>query len=87
MSEEGAEILRLAVIEKYRCPGVGGRLVRKFLVGAKKNGCQSVYLDVRESNDAAIHLYAPCGFRVVGRQEGYYRHPIEDALLMAKQTP
>ena len=63
MPEEGAEILRLAVIEKYRCPGVGGRLVRQFLVGAKKNGCQSVYQDVRESDDAAIHRYAlPVGF-------------------------
>ncbi len=81
-----AEILRLAVIEKYRCRGVGGRLVQQFLVRVKKKGCQSVYLDVRESNDAAIHLYASCGFRVVGRREGYYRHPIEDALLMAKQT-
>ena len=53
----------------------------------EKNGCQSVYLDVRESNDAALYLYTSCGFRVVGRQEGYYRRPIEDALLMAKQTP
>ena len=59
--------------------------MQQFLVCVKKNGCQSVYLHVRERNDAAIQLYASCGFSVVARQEGYYRHPIEDALLMAKQ--
>ena len=81
-----AEILRLAVIEEYRRRGVGHRLVQQFLVRVKKNGCRSVYLDVRESNCAAVRLYASCGFRVVGRREGYYRDPIEDALMMAKQT-
>ncbi len=81
-----AEILRLAVIEEWRRRGVGRRLVQQFLVRVKRNGCQRVCLDVRESNGAALHLYASCGFRVVGRREGYYRHPIEDALLMAKQA-
>ena len=81
-----AEILKLVVIETYRRQGVGRRLVQQFLLQVEKNGCQSVYLDVRESNAAAIHLYDSCGFRVVGRREGYYRDTQEDALLMAKHT-
>jgi ribosomal-protein-alanine N-acetyltransferase len=81
-----AEILKLVVIETHRRRGVGRRLVRQFLFRVGKNGCQSVYLDVRESNAAAIHLYDSCGFRVVGRREGYYRDTREDALLMAKHT-
>lgn len=81
---EEAEILKLAVIEEHRRRGVGRRLVQQFLLRVGKKGCQSVYLDVRESNAAAVHLYDSCGFRVVTRREGYYRDPTEDALLMAK---
>ena len=81
-----AEILKLAVIETHRRQGVGRRLVQQFLFRVGENGCQSVYLDVRESNAAAIHLYDSCGFRAVRRRKGYYRDPQEDALLMAKHT-
>ena len=81
-----AEILKLVVIETHRRRGVGRRLVQQFLLRVGKSGCQSVYLDVRETNAAAIHLYDSCGFRVVTRREGYYRDPPEDALLMAKHT-
>ena len=81
-----AEILKLVVIETHRRRGVGRRLVQQFLLRVENNGCQSVYLDVRDSNAAAIHLYDSCGFRVVRRREAYYRDPQEDALLMARHT-
>ena len=81
-----AEILKLAVVEAHRRCGVGRGLVEQFLLRVEETGCQSVYLDVRESNAPAIHLYDSCGFRVEGRRKGYYRDPQEDALTMAKHT-
>ena len=40
-------------------------------------------LEVRVSNAAARGLYRTLGFRLVGLRRGYYKSPIEDALLMA----
>jgi ribosomal-protein-alanine N-acetyltransferase len=81
-----AEILKLVVKEGDRRKGIGGRLVREFLRRAKEQQCRAVYLDVRESNGAALQLYESLGFCVVGRRPGYYRQPEEDALLMAKHS-
>jgi [ribosomal protein S18]-alanine N-acetyltransferase len=39
-------------------------------------------LEVREGNEGAIALYRGLGFGVVGRRRGYYREPVEDAVLM-----
>ena len=39
-------------------------------------------LEVRESNAAALALYAKCGLREVGRRPRYYKEPQEDALLL-----
>ena len=81
-----AEILKLVVREGDRRKGIGGRLVEAFLTRAREQQCRAVYLDVRESNGAALHLYESLGFCVVGRRRGYYRQPDEDALLMAKRS-
>ena len=39
-------------------------------------------LEVRAGSVGAIALYEGLGFVVVGRRRGYYREPVEDALLM-----
>jgi len=36
---------------------------------------------VRESNWASRRLYEKHGFRETGRRRGYYRGPVEDAVL------
>jgi ribosomal-protein-alanine N-acetyltransferase len=44
-----------------------------------------LFLDVAESNSAAIGLYARLGFTQMGRRKAYYAHADgsrEDALLM-----
>jgi ribosomal-protein-alanine N-acetyltransferase len=42
----------------------------------------TVELEVRAGSAGAIALYSGLGFVVVGRRVGYYREPVEDALLM-----
>jgi [ribosomal protein S18]-alanine N-acetyltransferase len=42
----------------------------------------AVELEVRVGSGGAIALYVGLGFVVVGRRGGYYRGPVEDAVLM-----
>jgi ribosomal-protein-alanine N-acetyltransferase len=44
------------------------------------------FLEVRESNEAAVALYKGYGFQPIGRRRNYYDHPREDAIVMRK-TP
>lgn len=77
-----AEILNLAVHPKFRGRGIGGSLLDSALDQAKSRGAEQIYLEVRESNDAARKLYAAKGFDVITRRQRYYRNPVEDALVL-----
>jgi [ribosomal protein S18]-alanine N-acetyltransferase len=79
---EEAEILNLGVAPDQRRRGVGRGLVEAALAVLGAAGAREVFLEVRQSNVAALGLYDACGFRVVGRRAGYYRRPVEDALIL-----
>jgi ribosomal protein S18 acetylase RimI-like enzyme len=72
------ELLNLAVEPGFRRMGVGKALVRAFL-GEFPGGA---YLEVRESNAAALFLYKSLGFKEVTRRPGYYQSPPEAAIVM-----
>jgi ribosomal-protein-alanine N-acetyltransferase len=44
-----------------------------------------VFLEVRESNRAAIAFYDKHGFAKTGRRVRYYQDPVEAAILMEKK--
>ena len=70
------EILNFAVIPSERRRGVARKMLEKTIkVGAW-------FLEVRESNIAAIGLYEAFGFRRAGRREKYYLNPPEAAIVM-----
>ena len=77
------EVLRIAVKPSERRNGIGEKLFNKMLEEAKKRGARLFYLEVRESNKAAIGLYKKAGFMVSGRRKEYYTSPKEDAILMS----
>lgn len=81
MAEEG-EILNLAVKTEYRRRGVARTLVQTLLDVFAAEGVGKAFLEVRESNAAAIALYKHLGFRPAGRRPGYYHRPEEAALLL-----
>ena len=74
---EEAELYRIAVIPSKRGKGYGKKLMELFLKSCPKN-TEKVFLEVRESNAAAIGLYESFGFKLSGRRRNYYRG--EDAL-------
>jgi len=77
-----AEILDLAVKATHRRRGLATLLLKGFLAQAAGSGTQQVFLEVRESNAAALALYRNFGFQIAGRRPDYYRRPDEAALLM-----
>lgn len=76
------EILNFAVKKDLRRQGIGNALLCFLLKEAEKRGVKTVYLDVRQSNSAAIMLYKKYGFEICGERKNYYHDPQEDAVLM-----
>ena len=75
-------INNIAVSENYRRKGIARALLQKML--SDLSCADSVTLEVRKSNAAAIALYESFGFEHVGERRGFYEKPTEDALLMTK---
>ena len=81
MADE-AEILNLAVEASQRRQGIGWLLVQKAIAECEAAGVRTIFLEVRESNEGALRLYARAGFKENGRRAEYYREPTEDALIL-----
>ena len=79
--DEG-QITNIAVHPDHRRKGLGTAIVRSLLRHAKDAKLDSVSLEVRASNTAAINLYKEAGFVEMGRRKGFYQKPTEDALVM-----
>jgi ribosomal-protein-alanine N-acetyltransferase len=75
------EIENIAVAEPVRRRGFGARLLAEFLDMARERGAEKVFLEVRESNSAARHLYEKRAFVQAGMRRRYYRDPEEDAIV------
>lgn len=78
------ELANLAVRKDYRNRGIGARLLDAAVEALAAEGVVSLFLEVRESNEAAHRLYRSRGFRHVGTRRAYYRNPTEDALILEK---
>ena len=79
-----AEILNLAVAPDARGRGLGGKLLDAGLGIVSERGAREVFLEVRESNAPALALYKSRGFSALTRRARYYRHPVEDALVLRR---
>jgi ribosomal-protein-alanine N-acetyltransferase len=71
--------LNLAVDPSFRRQGIARRLLDQVLGSAPGS---EWFLEVRESNIAALNLYKELGFQLSGRREDYYRDPHEAAIVM-----
>ena len=81
------EIENVAVKPDARRRGLGSHLVGEFINLAKIIGAKAIYLEVRESNRAAIALYEKWAFTEEGRRKSYYKDPEEDALVLKFSFP
>jgi ribosomal-protein-alanine N-acetyltransferase len=76
------ELRRIAVHPSVRRAGMARDLLRAVIDHARHSGCARIELEVAASNEPALALYLAYGFELVGRRRGYYREPLDDALLM-----
>lgn len=79
------EIANIAVAPAARGRGLGAALLDAALAAGTSRGAAAIYLEVRESNGAARALYASRAFLEVGRRRGYYRRPLEDAIVLRRE--
>jgi len=80
-----ADVMNVAVAPGERRKGVARELVRALCERLADRGVESLTLEVRPSNEAALRLYDQEGFRRVGRRRRYYVDPVEDALILRKE--
>lgn len=87
VTADEAEIITVAVMPEARKLGVATQMLTSFLKQAADMQAQSVFLEVVDSNTAALKLYKGFGFEQVGLRKQYYRWPdgtANDALVMKK---
>ena len=61
---------------------IGTRLLLELIRRAIAHGADSITLEVRASNTAALALYRRFGFAPSGVRKDYYKDPVEDALIL-----
>ncbi len=77
-------LLNIAISPDYQGKGYGKRLLMAFMAKVQQANGEEIWLEVRESNKNAYHLYESLGFNEINRRVGYYPAPQgrEDALVM-----
>lgn len=78
-------LLNIAVDPALQGQGLGKQLINGFLDLCEQSQAESAWLEVRESNVAAYHLYQAVGFNEVDRRRNYYptANGKEDAIIMS----
>ncbi len=81
ISYENAEIANIGVSTKYQNRGIACEMMEFILQLVQLNNCENFTLEVRKSNESAIHVYEKYGFKKVSTRKNYYADG-EDAYLM-----
>lgn len=80
-------LLNLCVSQIERRMGIAEKMVKHIMNQARQKDMGSIFLEVRASNSAAIHLYDKLGFNEIGLRRDYYPDTDgrEDALVLAHE--
>lgn len=67
-----AEILSIGISPRHRRSGLGWRLMRSAMQEAARRDAEEIFLEVDETNLAALELYRKLDFAKVGERRAYY---------------
>lgn len=67
-----SHLLNIVIDPDFQNQGHGTFLARYLLYVAKRNGAHTMFLEVRESNQNAFHVYHQLGFNEIGIRKNYY---------------
>lgn len=76
------DIFNVAVKRECRGQQIGYAMLSELLKRAFARGITSLTLEVRITNEPAIHLYEKLGFERAGIRKDFYSKPKEDAVIM-----
>jgi len=77
---------KVMVAREFRGRMVGQKLLAALLELGEQKGIEAFTLEVRVSNETAIHIYTKCGFRSEGIRPRFYEKPVEDAMIMWRRS-
>lgn len=79
-----AHILNISVHPEEQNQGIGRKMLEHSIESARGRA-ETIFLEVRPSNTAAIALYKNIGFNEIGIRKGYYpaENGREDAIMLA----
>ncbi len=76
------EILRIATLPAFQRSGYADVLIIQLIASIKEK--TKLFLEVRESNLHAKKLYEKHGFQEINKRDGYYKNPVESAIILAR---
>lgn len=77
-----ATIDNVVVSEKFRNRGIAQAMLKELISRGEADSVSAFTLEVRVSNEPAIHIYEKIGFESAGIRPGFYEKPREDAIIM-----
>lgn len=82
-------ILNLSIARRFQRRGFGRQFIEFLIEDARNSKAETILLEVRPSNTAAINCYHAAGFNEIGNRKDYYpaKNGREDALLYARHIP
>lgn len=81
-----ATLFNIAIVPSQQKKGLGQVLLQELISQLKQQGIETLWLEVRESNIGARHLYEKLGFNEVDIRKNYYpttNGGRENAVVMA----
>lgn len=80
------DISNVVVHPEHRNKGIAQSLLKELLLRGKEEFNIKAYtLEVRQSNQSAVHVYEKLGFVSEGIRKNFYEKPVEDAIIMWKR--
>lgn len=88
-----SNILNIGVNPKFQRQSIGSKMLDRLFLISRINQAKTMWLEVRESNIAAIKLYEKHQFKVIGQRKNYYQYSDpqgkkikEHAILMSRKV-
>lgn len=75
-------VSNVVVDESMRGKGIGQALLSELILQGQAMEITDFSLEVRVSNQVAIHIYEKFGFVSEGIRPNFYERPVEDAMIM-----
>ncbi|MBI2343600.1 MAG: ribosomal protein S18-alanine N-acetyltransferase [Deltaproteobacteria bacterium] len=83
-AHDHADLLTIGVAPTHQRCGVGRLLIDTLIGHCRHVRVTALFLEVRRENHSAQAFYRRLDFVEIGVRRGYYRHPIDDAIVMQR---